>query len=97
MSRYIEADAFDERVRISVGLVEEELTEDYKDGVRCTLEMLKTQPTADVVEVVRCKDCVHCADDWNGNQPMFTCEIAMCHESVEPSGYCFRGEWREDG
>lgn len=50
MARYIDADAFDERIRISVGLVEEELTDDYKDGVRCTLEMLKTQPTADVVE-----------------------------------------------
>lgn len=69
MSRYIDADAFDERIRISVGLVEEELTDDYKDGVRCTLEMLKTQPTADVVEVVHgewidtetgeCK-CSHC-------------------------------------
>lgn len=51
MSRYIDADAFDERVRISVGLVEEELTDDYKDGVRCTLELLKTEPRADVVEV----------------------------------------------
>lgn len=50
MSRYIDADAFDDRIRISVGLVEEELTDDYKDGVRCTLEMLKTEPTADVVE-----------------------------------------------
>lgn len=49
MSRYIDADAFDKRVRISVGLVEEELTDDFKDGVRCTLEMLKTHPTADVV------------------------------------------------
>ena len=58
MARYVNADAFDERVRISVGLVEEELTEDYKDGVRCTLELLKTQPTADVVDRNECSKCV---------------------------------------
>ena len=68
---------------------------DVDTAIDMAIEALE-QPTADVVEVVRCKDCVHCADDWNGNQPMFTCDISMCHESVEPSGYCFCGERRED-
>lgn len=57
-----------------------------------TIERFAKEPTADVVEVVRCKDCIHCADDWNGNQPMFTCELGMCHESVEPNGYCSYAE-----
>ena len=97
MSRYVEVDAFDERVRISVGLVEEELTDDYKDGVRCTLEMLKTQPTADVVEVVRCRDCTWWKSifSWNGK------EHKVCvRESAEPpresDDYCSYGERRED-
>lgn len=43
-------------------------------------------------EIVRCKDCIHCADDWNGNQPMFTCELGRCGESVQPNDYCSYGE-----
>lgn len=53
-------------------------------------------PFADVVEVVRCKECVHCADDWNGNQPMFTCELAKCGESVYLTDFCSYGERSED-
>ena len=44
-SRLIDADAFDERIRLAGGIVEEEITEDFKDGVLTVLEMLKTQPT----------------------------------------------------
>ena len=92
MSRYINANAFDERVRIAVGFAEEELTDDFKDGVSCTLELLKTQPTADVVEVVRCEDCVYWeqATDNSGN----------CNRAFERTAYdtdfCSYGERRED-
>ena len=27
-------------------------------------------------------------DDWNGNQPMFTCELSRCGESVLPNDFC---------
>ena len=43
--RLIDADEFDERIRIAGGLAEEELTDDFKDGVQTTLLMLKTQRT----------------------------------------------------
>ena len=43
--RLIEADAFDARIRLAGGMCEEELTEDFKDGVQTTLYMLKSQPT----------------------------------------------------
>ncbi len=43
--RLIDADAFDERIRAAGGMVEEELSEDFKDGILTTLEMLKRQPT----------------------------------------------------
>ena len=45
MSRLIDADAFDERVRVAGGMSEEELTEDFKDGVQAVLYMLSNQPT----------------------------------------------------
>jgi hypothetical protein len=43
--RLIDADAFDERVRAAGGMSEEELTEDFKDGVQAVLYMLSNQPT----------------------------------------------------
>ena len=43
--RAIDADAFDERVRAAGGMSEEELTEDFKDGVQAVLYMLSNQPT----------------------------------------------------
>ena len=43
--RLIDADAFDERLRLAGGMCEEELTEDFKDGVQTTLYMLSEQPT----------------------------------------------------
>ena len=58
MGRLIDADAFDKRIRLAVGSCEEELTEDFKDGISTILEMMKTAPTVDAVPVVRCKDCI---------------------------------------
>lgn len=43
--RLIDADAFTHRIKAAGGMVEEELTEDFKDGILAVLEMLKTQPT----------------------------------------------------
>ena len=67
-------------------------------GVECDEVMaLETLPSAEPSgKLIRCGECVHCADDWNGNQPMFTCELAMCGESVYPNDYCSRAERRSD-
>ncbi len=43
--RLIDADAFDERVRVAGGMCEEELTDDFKDGIQTSLYMLGNQPT----------------------------------------------------
>lgn len=50
MSRYIDADAFE-----VFGYTTQEGT--FDDGVQFVLEKIDAMPTADVVEVVRCKDC----------------------------------------
>lgn len=43
--RLIDANAFDNRVRVAFGFAEEEMSDDFKDGVLAVLEMLKRQPT----------------------------------------------------
>lgn len=43
--RLVDADAFDKRIRAAVGMTEEELTDDFKDGIATILEMLKSEPT----------------------------------------------------
>lgn len=67
--------------------------EQTHEAIYMAIKALKEQSAE---PVVRCKDCVHCADDWNGNQPMFTCEIGMCGESVQPNDFCSYGERRSE-
>lgn len=43
--RLIDADAFEERIRIAGGMADEELSDDFKDGVQTALLLLKTQAT----------------------------------------------------
>ncbi len=82
MAEHIDKTHYDERVRIAVGMSEGELTDEFKDGVLFTLELLKTEPTADVREVVhakwieygrpRCEEqhyqCTNCEDYVNFGQ-----------------------------
>ena len=59
------------------------------EGMR---EDLQNLPTADVVEVVRCKDCVHyCITEVDGGK---YCEI-LRYESPTDSGFCCYGERKE--
>ena len=44
MEDLISRQHFDERVRLAGGMADEELTQDFKDGVLIVLEMLKTEP-----------------------------------------------------
>lgn len=53
-------------------------------------EIIDLQPAADVVEVVRCKDCVN----WKDTFPYSTCELLSGH--WEEDMYCSYGE-RKDG
>ena len=42
--RAISREHFENRVREAVGMVEEELSDNFKDGIMMTLELLKTEP-----------------------------------------------------
>ncbi len=54
---YIERDSIYRRVKTHTNPYGKP-TLDYESGVK-VLDMIKQEPAADVVEVVRCKDCIH--------------------------------------
>ena len=103
--RAIDADAFDERVRAAGGMSEEELTEDFKDGVQAVLYMLSNQPTIQP-EIVRCKDCKHWIPyDWMFSEVWRSKNMAdypedemgcnWCDMAMKANDFCSRGEKRE--
>ena len=57
-------------------------------------------PTADVVEVVRCRDCKHCYHYVTPTLERYECYYYGCSDEVvnyvEPMHYCAYGERREE-
>ena len=103
--RLIDADAFDERVRAAGGMSEEELTEDFKDGVQAVLYMLSNQPTIQP-EIIRCKDCKHWIPyEWMFSEVWQSKSMAdypedeigcdCCDMAMKANDFCSRGEKRE--
>ena len=86
MTRYIDADAL-------IGALHNHAFLEGDDRSIC-YNIIQKQPTIEAVPVIRCNDCIHCADDWNGNQPTFTCELGRAGESVQPNDYCSYAERR---
>ena len=55
-------------------------------------ELLDHLPAADVVEVVRCRDCMYCDTmNWSG-QTAFECEHPLGLIDASPNNYCVFGE-----
>lgn len=87
MSRYIDADKLKERIP-------KDIHEDvFENCSNCELlddeqvkELIDLQPTADVVEVVRCKDCKH-------RKKNTFCLHNMRYE--DNNGFCSYGERKE--
>ena len=82
MPRYINAEDFKHLINASS-------LYDTKEWVK-VMELLADTPTADAVEVVRCKDCVH--------RHRTTCPflIANAYKTSSDDDFCSRGERRED-
>ena len=57
---------------------------------------IKAIPAADVVEVVRCKDCKHGDTGINEDGKFFWKCIGRCYGGVDPEWYCADGERRAD-
>lgn len=64
--------------------------ENYDDGIDTAISVCSVYPAADVVEIVRCKDCRHAENDpvgvWCYNMRFYMPEMF----------YCAKGERRMD-
>ena len=77
MAEYIEREALIKHIERSFGEI----------STPFVVKEIKDFPNADVVEVVRCKDCTYCSEHYN-----------ICHYGVggdvKPDHYCGYGERR---
>lgn len=92
MSRYIDADALLEWIKAVWDLDSEWINEIKATAViKQTISDIEHEPTADVVEVVRCKDCKHWSKEFEA------CYIHDFCEIFQSDYYCASGERKEDG
>jgi hypothetical protein len=95
MSRYIDADKLCEHLQ-------NKLKTDYEMGLynhgaltESFIRFVERHPTADVVEVVRCKDCVYCR--YVETAGIYRCDRrGYFSEEVKTTDYCSCGERREE-
>ena len=95
MSRYIEANK-----KLTITVYDDE-HEEHVDHYMTIEEILDTYtsegcpPTADVVEVVRCKDCKHAEiQDYAPPSCRYCCKYSALYHAK--NFYCSMGERRED-
>ena len=74
-------------------MTEEECREMARNNYAAQMEMLGYQTDGspkDMVEVVRCKDCIHWSEEYDHN-----CMIRQGWFSVSPDYFCASGERKE--
>lgn len=68
----------------------------YTQGYEDALDAVENEPTADVEEVVRCKDCKYCkkfVDDFGVAK--YFCVYFCGSQKTKQDGYCHRGRKNE--
>lgn len=94
MARYIDADALIEQMEADAEHIDDYIV---KMSLYSTINDVKNAPAADVVEVVRCKDCVEWQSDWIpscGSKGSHYCVIM--DTTMKPNDYCSYGERSEE-
>ena len=88
MNRYIDSDKLIEHMRERYDALYKEngRYDHYTNGYGEATELVEEFPTADVVEVVRCKDCKH----WNneGYDPILESAWGECQKSFDDYHCC---------
>ena len=92
---YIERDSIYRRVKERTNPYGKP-TLNYESGVK-VLNMIEREPAADVVEVVRCKDCLHGQKNNIGQlKGRYICEYHQDYKPMfSPHHYCSHGERKE--
>ena len=99
MSRYIDADAVIEAIQKCDYSYHE-----YGGGwkyigeydKKMIIDTINKQPIADVVEVIRCKDCKYQDKGENVCESWNLCEHSWLHIPIDDEHFCADGERRED-
>lgn len=88
MSRYIDVDAL-------LKAINKNTAEAHNERCAQLLEAILYAPTADVVEVVRCKDCAYYREE-NGYCMNSHCASSFYGHRVKEEHYCSYGERRTE-
>lgn len=95
MSRYIDADKL-------IKMIDKDIICLTKDGEECKriiMEQIGKEwfaPTADVVEIVRCKDCKWCEiTKYNDGEVEYGCDCVGGLNCAEADAFCSYGERKE--
>ena len=91
MARFIDADRFAMRIKLSPAFKNAGHEGDLLQ--RVVLDLLGNAPTADVVEVVRCKDCKHRIEFYRG---AYVCLLQATPKYVQLCHFCSYGGRREN-
>ena len=94
MPKYINADDYKkliEEEKAEVGPIEDKFENGCKLGMAIAVEILDEMPSADVVEVVRCKDCMYAIPD--GKE--YLCSAMTNPNYCQADCFCNYGERKE--
>ena len=71
---------------------------DYKKAAWGFGVFVSRLPTADVVPVVRCKDCTYCEEthyEDDGEPPYIKTYCSLLNRTIQPNDFCSYGERKE--
>lgn len=95
MAEYIEREALllelQEEIEFETSMYTEEQNKYFNMGLKCAIRDVKSQPAADVTEVVRCKNCKN-YELMKSNGKHFCNEFGGF---VTEEDFCSRGERKE--
>ena len=85
MARYIDAEMLEREIKLEAS----------DDIAKAVIRIIDRQPTADVVEVVRCKDCKWAEQVMIGQCVNWICKCPWMFERYVRDGFCSCGERRD--
>lgn len=94
-TKYIEIDRAIETALLLLEEGEDEQTLAYNAALVAFIKNMENAPAADVVEVVRCKDCRYYQDN-NDGYPHINCKWDA-NETPDADDFCSGAERRTDG
>lgn len=93
MRKYVSTEDAINRIMDAMLTVQTRDDDLYNTGLRRAMSSIASMPAADVVEVVRCRDCAHCDDKTP--YELWCLGRGWPNQMVPPDGFCDKGKRRE--